>query len=72
MTTNILTEADIRKLLDGFEERITKLQKDRDASIESDRIYAEERWLQRLLKIIMWGSGIGTVVGLIWITGRIL
>ena len=72
MPNNILTEADIRKLLDGFEERITKLQKDRDASMESDRVYAQERWLQRLLKIMTWVSGIGVVVGLIWISWPIL
>ncbi len=72
MSNNVLTEEDIRKLLDGFAERITKLQKKRDASIESDRIYAKERWLQQLSKIIMWGSGIGIVVGLISISWPIL
>ncbi len=72
MSNNALTEEDIRKLLDGLEERIIKLQKDRDDSMESDRVYAEERRLQRILKIIGWGSGIGTVVGLIWISWPIL
>ena len=72
MFNNALTEEDIRKLLDGLEERIIKLQKDRDADMELDRrtnrSIATEKWLARIPKIIMWGSGIGTVIGLIWIS----
>lgn len=72
MSNNVLTEEDIRKLLNGFQERIIKLQKDRDASMELDRAIAADKWLERILKIIMWVSGIGTVVGLIWISWRTL
>ena len=60
MPNNLLTEEDIRKLLDGFAERITKLEKDRD--IELDKQVNAHIWLDRFFTRALWVSGILIVV----------